>query len=138
MIGSQSPAIWIQPPTTASTARAPTGRAHREPRLAAPSGRVEVLAGERGRLAAEDEEEHPERVEAGQERADHPGHEEDLAVPAAGERRGEDRVLREEAGERRDAGERERADQERDYVLRQELPQPAHLAHVLLAERARG
>ena len=88
--------------------------AHRERPLLAVV-QVEVLARERGRLAGEDDEEEPERVDAGEERADQAGDEEQVAVPAAVvERRRDDRVLREEAGERRDADERERADQEDD------------------------
>ena len=87
--------------------------AHPDPGLAA-FGPVEVLARPGGGLAAEDEEHHPERVEAGQERARDADREQELPVPARGQRRGEDRVLGEEPGQRRDARQRERTDEERD------------------------
>jgi hypothetical protein len=64
---------------------------------------VEVLTHERAGLAPPDEEEHAERVEAGEERAGEPDDPEDVAVCAMVHGRGEDRVLREEPGERRDA-----------------------------------
>ena len=108
------------------------GQAHPEPRLA-PLRLVEVLARKGRGLAAEDEEDHPERVEAGQERTRDADGEEHLPVPARRERRGEDRVLREEPRERRDPGQRERADQERAVRPRQEALEAAHLPHVLLA-----
>ena len=122
------------------------GREHREhadrhehrPRpLAEAALLVVVLEDERARLAGEDEEPEPERVEAGEERAGDPAEPEDPAVPLAvrAERagRGDDRVLREEAAERRDADERERAREEAPLRERHELAEPAHLADVLLA-----
>ena len=106
---------------------------HPDPRLGS-LGPVEVLSRPRGRLAAEDEEDHPERVEAGQERTSDSDGEQQLSVPAGVERGGEDRVLREEPGQRRDPGQRERTDEEGPVRPRQELPQAAHLSHVLLAD----
>ena len=93
-----------------------------------------MLLDERARLAAEDGEVEPERVEAGEERADEPGGVERRAERRVQrERRGDDAVLRPEASEDRDAGERERADEEREVRPRHDRSQPAHLADVLLA-----
>ena len=86
------------------------------------------------RLAAEDDEEEPERVEAGQERAGEADGEQAVAERALRQRRGDDRVLREEAGERRDADERERSRSGTTVrVYGQRLAEPAHPADVLLA-----
>ena len=67
------------------------------------------------RLAVERQEQHPERVERGDE---HAGHHREVRVAVAGNRRQRATAsmiasLREEAGERRDARERERADHRR-------------------------
>ena len=110
------------------------GQPHPEPGLGS-LGLVEVLARVGGRLAFEDEEDHPERVEAGQERSGDADGEQQLSVPAGRERRGEDRVLREESRERRDPGQRQRADQERAVRPRQEALEAAHPPHVLLAHQ---
>ena len=93
----------------------------------------QVLAHERRRLAGEHDQEEAEGIEPRQERSDQRSREEDVAVPAAGHRGGDDRVLREEAGERRDAHERQRADQERDPRHRHQPADAAHLADVLFA-----
>src|SRR5262245_17120017 len=84
-------------------------------------------------LAAEDDEEEPERVDAGQERPDEAAREEDVAEGAAVEHRGQDRVLREEAGEREDTDERERADEEDEPRVRHRPAEAAQLVDVLLA-----
>ena len=117
--GSRAPAPdaanWSQPATTAEH------REHddRHSIVSGPSpwSRVEVLPRARGRLAAEDEEQHPERVEAGQERADDPGDEEHVADQprprASSARIGSFEKKPENGGI---ADERERADQEREYV----------------------
>ena len=68
---------------------------------------MEMLPHERGRLSPEDDEEHPERVQAGQYRPDDPDDPEDVAVRPRGQRAGEDGVLGEEAREGRDPDERE-------------------------------
>ena len=83
---------------------------------------MEVLAHERARLAPEDQEEHAERVEAGEERAGKADDPEDVAVRAMVHRRRENRVLREEPCEGRDADQRERADDERPVGARHQLP----------------
>jgi hypothetical protein len=79
---------------------------------------VEVLAHECARLAPEDDEQQPEGVEAGEEGAREARDPEDVAVRAVVHCRGEDRVLREETGERKDPDEGERADQECDIGRR--------------------
>jgi hypothetical protein len=72
-------------------------QAHR-PLPEAVAGVRRVLADVGRLLPAEDDEQHPERVEAGQERASDADREQHVAVPVlAGERRSQDRVLREEA-----------------------------------------
>ena len=84
-------------------------------------------------LAVEGQEQHPERVERGDEYAD--GHRE-LRVGVAGDgrqrRRLDDRVFGEEACERRHPAERQRTDQCRPVGDRHVIPQAAHLAQVLL------
>ena len=93
-----------------------------------------VLEHEVGRLAVEDEEEQPERVDAGQERAQQPCDQQDPAVGApARQRGGKDRVLRPETGERRDADQGQRADHEHQPRPRHEPAETAHPADVLLA-----
>src|SRR6185312_7089895 len=87
--------------------------AHREWALLAVV-RMEVLPCVGVGLAGEDDEEEAERVDAGEQRAELARDEDDVAVPPVVERRCEDRVLGEEAGERWDADERERADQEHE------------------------
>jgi hypothetical protein len=94
---------------------------------------MRVLFDERRRLAEEDDEEEAECIDAGQQRPGEAGDEEELPIAAARECRGEDRVLGEEAGERRNPDEGERTDQEGDVRLRQRAAEPAHLADVLLA-----
>ena len=85
------------------------------------------------RLPVEDGVVEPERVRAGQKDAEKPGDEEDPAERALlGERGREDRVLRPEAGERRQPDEGERPDQERDMRSRECVLQAAHPPHVLL------
>ena len=72
----------MNPATVESTRQHADRPAHRErPFLAVV--RVEVLARERGRLAGEDDEVEPERVQAGEERADQAGRVDQVAVPAA-------------------------------------------------------
>ncbi len=83
--------------------------------------------------SAEDDEVQPERVEPGQECPDERDDPEDDAIPVRVQRGGDDRVLREEARERRDADERERAREERPPRPWHELTDAAHLANVLLA-----
>src|SRR5205823_14148046 len=85
--------------------------AHRESALLAVM-RVEMLPREGRRLSGEDDEVEAEGVDAREECPDEPQARQQDPVPAAVEAGGEDRVLREEAGERRDADESERADQE--------------------------
>ena len=93
-----------------------------------------VFLDERARLAAEDGEVEPRRVQARQKRARESGGVEHVAERvAARERSRDDSVLRPEAGEDRDAHEGERADEERDVRLRHELAEAPHLADVLLA-----
>src|SRR6476659_2964124 len=94
---------------------------------------VVVLAHERAGLARVAEEPEPEGVEAREEGARDSACIEDVAVPTDVERRGDDRVLREEAGERRDADERERAGEEAPFRERHDLAEAAHVAYVLLA-----
>ena len=136
--GSQTPGICSRPANVEPTASTPTGTSiQREP---SPWWACASSAcGDLGRLPVEDEEVEPERVHPGQERAEEPADVEGPAERAAlGERRGEDRVLRPEAGEDRDADERERADQERRVRVRQLRAQAAHLPDVLLAARGGG
>ena len=81
---------------------------------------VEVPVGEllglRALLAVEGAEDHPERVDRGHERAQVAGHAEDRVPAAALELQREDLVLGEEARERRDARQREAADDHAPYV----------------------
>ena len=80
------------------------------PACASPCRRAYSLGG-----AVEHEQHQPERVERGHERADQAEAPDGVADPvAARERVGEDLVLREEARERRHAGQRERADPHHD------------------------
>ena len=80
-------------------------------------------------LAEEREVDAARHVGRGHERADEPDDDEQLVVVVAGV--DEDLVLRPEAREREDAGQRERADHERLVRLRHVLPQPTHvLLHV--------
>ena len=133
--GVQKSATWIHPPTTDRTPSTDDRHEHHQRPLAGPSPGPDVVVLTRvgARLAPEDHEQHAERVEAGQERPDHAGDPEDRAEGAVRERRGEDRVLREEAGERRDADERKAADEEEPVGARHQHAHPAHLPHVLLA-----
>ena len=82
----------------------------------------------------EDEPEHVVRGAERRERAENP----DEPSRAGGEvrrrqHRAEDLVLREEAGERRESGDGDRGDEERPRRDGDLLPQPAHVADVLLA-----
>ena len=94
---------------------------------------VVVLAHEGDRLAREDDEVETERVETRQERPDQRDDPEDHAVPVRVQRGGDDRVLREEAAERRQPDECERAGEEGPARPRHQLPDAAHLADVLFA-----
>ncbi len=93
---------------------------------------MEVGGGELGLRAAEDDEEEPGGVERGQECPDHGDHEEHDPERTTVEGVCDDRVLREEAGERRNSHERQRADQERARGPRELPSEAAHLADVLL------
>ena len=75
---------------------------------------LDQLARLRARLAEEGAEDHPERVERGQQRADVAGGVQRPVPAAAAGDEEQDRVLGEEAAEGRDAGEREAADDEAD------------------------
>ena len=97
---------------------------------------VLMLVHERGRLAEEDDEEKPERVDPGQQRPQQPRDVQNLAITSARQGRRQDRVLREEARQRRDADERERADQEGDERLRHHVAHAAHPPDVLLVREA--
>ena len=133
VIGVHTSANWIHPPNAASTVSTRDRHPHRpvDQPIVGRMGRM--LLHVRGLLAAEDDEQHPERVEAGEERAGDAGREQDVPEPVlAPERCGEDRVLGEEPGERRHPGEREPADQHRPPRLRHQPPQAAHLSDVLL------
>ena len=103
VIGSQNGANWIKPANVREHGEHADRPDHRERPLEPAVLLVQVLAAANVRLlAAEDDEVEPERVEAGQERAREAGDEEEVAeLAAAVERRRDDRVLREEAGERR-------------------------------------
>ena len=84
--------------------------------------------------AFKDAEVEAERVQAREQRADE---RRDVQRPAEAavqrERRRDDPVLRPEAGEDRDADERERADEERDVRPRKHVLEAAHAPDVLLA-----
>ena len=88
-------------------------------------------------IAEERAEDHPERVDAGQERADVAGDVEPPVPAAAIADQQQDLVLGEEARERRHAGERQPADHHAAERERHRLPEAAHLVEVLLA-RHRG
>ena len=133
---SVTPGICRKPPTIASSGQ----RAHRDLHRRGPLGDVVLGAGEadvgvldlaggrvgrlgrvvevpvrellglRAHLAVERAEDHPERVDRGQERADVADHAEDRVPAAAVELERDDLVLGEEARERRDARQREAAD----------------------------
>src|SRR4029453_10102935 len=82
-------------------------------------------------LAEKREVQQPEHVRRGQKRRydrDEPEHD-----VAARERLPENLVLREEPGQRRNARDRDRADEERPVRDGQVLLEPAHVAQVLLA-----
>ena len=104
------------------------GRARRVPPCSACAG-----GGAEARLAVERHEDQPERVERRHEHARDDG---EVRVRVPGDRRRvhglDDRVLREEAGERRDSAQREAADQHRHVGDRHVLAQAAHVAHVLI------
>ena len=120
------------PPTTASSARIATGTVIVGGPSFPPCG-WKCSRDERDWLAAEDDEDHPEGVGAGQERARETAGEEHVAVPAArrARPRGSSPSRRSRRG--RHADEREPADPEADPRERHQAPQPAHLADVLLA-----
>jgi hypothetical protein len=95
-------------------------------------GHVEVLAREGAHLAPEDDEEEAEGVEGSEEGADRADPPQD---PTERPRVGgacQDRVLREEARERRHGREGERADYERAIGVGKAPAQAAHAADVLL------
>src|SRR5215467_8197132 len=78
VIGVHTSANWIHPPKAASTASTATVSPIDEAVVA----RVRrVLADVRRLLAAEDDEQHPERVQAGEERAGDGRREQDVAEP---------------------------------------------------------
>ena len=99
-------------------------------RVACGLGVVEValleLARLGHRLAPEGAEDHPPRVDRGQERADVAGDVEDPVPAAALADARQDLVLGEEARERRDAGQREAADDEAAEGERHRLAEAAH------------
>ena len=85
------------------------------------------------RPAVERHDQQPPGVERREEGREHGADEAVHAdAGAGGIGRGDDRVLRVVAGERRDAGQRQVADPHHRAGPRDQLPQPAHLAHVLL------
>ena len=96
-------------------------------------GRMSAL--ELARLGAgrseEDAEHHAKRVEGGQAGRDIAGHGEQHVGAAAIDGVGEDLVLGEPAGEEREAGQRQRADGERDEGERHGLPEATHAVEVL-------
>ena len=103
---------------------------HRERRLV----HVVLDLGRHARAAEEGEPEQAEHVERGHQRrgrGDEP--EQRRAAAGAGEGVPEDLVLGEEAGERRDPGDRRGGDREGPEGERDAARQPAHAAHVLLA-----
>ena len=88
-----------------------------------------VVDGGDSRPSEEGHDEQARHVEGGEDGRGEPDPEEDgHAVVGAGE----DRVLRVEAGEEGQPGDREHADQEGRPGHRELLPEPAHAAHVLL------
>src|SRR5919204_263055 len=109
-------------------------RDHHRQRALAAEVTVVVLADERRRLAREDEVVEAERVHAREEGACERGEPEDPAVPGTDAHRGgDDRVFREEAGERRQPDERERAGEEAPARERHQPADALHLPDVLLA-----
>jgi hypothetical protein len=85
------------------------------------------------RVAVEGAEDHPPRVDRGEQRA-HVARDVERPLPAALRAEVEqDLVLGEEARERRHAGEREAADDERAVGERHRLAEAAHLVQVLRA-----
>ena len=95
--------------------------------------RLFVIRPRKALAAVEGEEEQPERIKRGDEDADRHG-EIRVAVPRNRREmhRLDDRVLRKESRERRDARKRKRADDCRDPRDRHVLRKSTHLAHVLL------
>ncbi len=89
--------------------------------------------GGRTRLAVEHQNDLARHVVGGEQRRDHTdGPQRDVLV----ERREEDVVLGPETGERRDPGDGQPTDQERERGDRHVLAQAAHLLHVLLVVQA--
>ena len=87
--------------------------------------------------AMEGEEDEPKHVDCRQQRGQHADDPENRVSAREGAE--EDLVLAEEAGEERDARDRNRADEERPVGDRQLAPQPAHAPQILLAaERVKG
>ena len=84
-------------------------------------------------LAVEGAEDHPERVDRGQERAEVADHVQRPVPAAALAGHEQDLVLGEEARERRDARQREAADHEARVRERHRLAEAAHLLERLLA-----
>jgi len=124
--GKDDVGIFTNPATADPIARRTSGRASTT-RL------VDVVLGvvAAPELPEEGHEEEPPHVGRG-EKGGKQGDPEEDGVPG-GERLEEDLVLAEEAGEGRDAGDGERADEERPEGPGDLLPEPAHLPHVLLA-----
>ena len=87
----------------------------------------------RARVAVEGAEDHPERVDRGQERAQVGGHAEERVPAAAVELQRDDLVLGPEARERRDARQREAADDHAAVGERHHLAEAGHAVEVLVA-----
>ena len=133
---SRSAIAWCGPgkPTSVSSS-SPVSRVPRDVRV------MQVpcfeLARLRHGLAVERAEDHAERVQGREERADVAGGVERPVPAAAFARDQQDLVLREEAREGRDAGEREAADEEARVRERQRLAEAAHAVERLLAAPSR-
>ena len=85
-------------------------------------------------IRAEEGEQHrPRHVQGREERGGKPDDPDRVVVRVIRGR--EDRVLREEPGERRDAREGDRPDREHPERHRKVLPEPSHLAHVVRVHR---
>ena len=83
------------------------------------------------RCAEERQEHDPEHVEGRQERHEH--QHDKWPDKATGPHRAQDLFLRQKAAEQRNAGERERPDQEDDHRLRHAAAEAAHPRHVVAA-----
>ena len=124
-IGQERSAMWCSGPGEADVGV--LGLAgHRVLRLGVCDVPALELARLGHRLAEEDAEDHPERVERGEEGGEVADDRQHHVAAAALDREREDLVLREEARHRRHAGQRQRADRERDERERHRLPEAAH------------